>query len=581
MKRNDCLFIIIKRLWKEIGVLKYGFYLILLFSALASLGSLAAIRSLELLTHHILEQNWKGMNLALIYICAGYLVNATFTYFSGYRQDRFREDIILQYRTVSAQRLSKASFIWLEQMRAGDLMQRLSIDIDQAARFIGNSLPQLVLQFLSVFIFAVYISFMHFWIAVIYLPGYVLMIFVQYAFSKPIQRAVLKYRQLYGILGANFQDMINNRVAIKTDNLFSTMDQRLKERIEDTIQQYKKAALLRCIQYLCNVFPYGLQAITVSLTFLVLNDKAITPAAILGFLVISQQMGELAQQIGASLFLLRDQAAGASRVFPVWDCPLEENADEKNIEPIAEAPVLEFRNVTFRYDQSNIVLNNVNFSIKKGETVALVGVSGCGKSTVLKLAAGLYKPTSGSIKICGYDIDSWPQEQLRNYLAMMTQDTFLFTKSIYENIAIGRRIGSAIQKKVEEIARTVGIHTLINTLPDKYWTIIRERGANFSGGQKQLISIARILMRDASLLILDEPTASLDPISEREVQQILDYICRERTCLIVTHCLSTICLANRILVMDNGRIIEEGTHESLIKENGVYALLYRQEAETV
>ncbi len=276
----------------------------------------------------------------------------------------------------------------------------------------------------------------------------------------------------------------------------------------------------------------------------------------------------------------QESMAAAGRVFDVLDSDAEvpDREDATDIGVIEKG--IEFRDVCFAYrdddEPPSQVLRNLSFRIPAGQTVALVGPSGAGKSTVADLIFRFHRQDSGEILVDGQSIDGIRREALLSQMAVVSQRPFLFNTTVGENIAYGRR--DATPEEVIDAAKAAHIHDLIESLPDRYDTVVGERGASLSGGQLQRVTIARAILRDASFLLLDEATSSLDTESERSVQTALQNLLKGRTALVIAHRLSTIEDADHILVIDGGQIVEEGTHEALLKGAGMYASLYRNEA---
>jgi subfamily B ATP-binding cassette protein MsbA len=233
---------------------------------------------------------------------------------------------------------------------------------------------------------------------------------------------------------------------------------------------------------------------------------------------------------------------------------------------------VEFRNVSFEYQSGQPVLSRINLRIAPGEKVAIVGATGAGKSTLISLIPRLYDPSTGTVSIDGEDIRNYSVQSLRAQISLVLQDSLLFSGTIRENIAFGRP--DATDKEIVAASVVANAAEFIDRLPDGYETLVAESGATLSGGQKQRIAIARAILRASPILILDEPTSGLDAASERTVVDALERAARERTTLLIAHRLTTVRLADRIIVMDKGRIVEEGPHQELVSRRGKYAHLY-------
>jgi ABC-type multidrug transport system fused ATPase/permease subunit len=276
----------------------------------------------------------------------------------------------------------------------------------------------------------------------------------------------------------------------------------------------------------------------------------------------------------------------AQRFFEVLDKPIERQGG-KDFD-ISEADIcINFKNITFSYSNGNLdshkeeekgykaILKNLSFSIKKGSKLAMVGKSGCGKSTILKLILGLYDYSEGRIDFFGHDISEWSIQALRSQISYVSQDTYLFPTSVFDNILYGRTEATA--EEVVSASKAAGAHEFIMELPDGYDTMVGERGIKLSGGQKQRISLARAFLKDAPLIVLDEPTSALDNISEAMVLDAMDTAMQNKTAIIVTHKLSAIKNVDEILVIDNGQIVERGTPEELMSYDSNYSRLYNKQ----
>jgi ABC-type multidrug transport system fused ATPase/permease subunit len=272
---------------------------------------------------------------------------------------------------------------------------------------------------------------------------------------------------------------------------------------------------------------------------------------------------------------MSEASGAAQRVFKLIDY-IPERLDGRAIKPSAtQTRVIDLNHVSFSYEKDSPILKDVSFSIEKGKRVAIVGPSGGGKSTVLKLLLGYYPLPDSYIYLFGADLNTWQLKSARQQMAYVAQDTYLFPISIAENIRLGRL--GASQVEVEQAARQANIHDFIVSLPGGYDTLAGERGARLSGGQRQRISLARAILKNAPVLLLDEATSALDTESEALVQEALERFMVDRTTVVIAHRLSTIKNADRVLVLDDGKIVEEGTHAELIAQGGLYQELYQRQ----
>ena len=276
---------------------------------------------------------------------------------------------------------------------------------------------------------------------------------------------------------------------------------------------------------------------------------------------------------------LQNGLASADRVFAIMDIKSDIQDVDNAIKVNDLKNTLSFDNVSFSYgDEKDKVLNNINFQINKGEILALVGPSGAGKSTLVDLIPRFYDTLGGSIKIDGKDIKELKINSLRSLMGIVTQETFLFDDSVKANIAYG--VENISDDKIKDAAIAANAHEFIKELPDGYNTIIGERGVSLSGGQKQRIAIARAIVKNPPILILDEATSSLDSESEKHVQSAIENLMSERTVFVIAHRLSTVHNANKILVLENGQIVQEGKHDELVNIDGLYKQLHKMQFRT-
>jgi len=267
--------------------------------------------------------------------------------------------------------------------------------------------------------------------------------------------------------------------------------------------------------------------------------------------------------------------AAAERVFELIDTkPAIADSEDAVEMPLVKGEII-FEDITFGYDPKHPVLHSVSFSVRPRESIALVGPTGAGKSTIIKLLSRFYEPQSGSIRIDGHNIRDLTQKSLREQMGIVLQESFLFKGTIMENIKYGRL--EATDEDAASAAKTVGAHEFISSLPDGYNSKIGERGAGLSVGQKQLVSFARALLRDPAILILDEATSSIDPYTDLLIRKAMKALLRNRTSVIIAHRLSTVRNADRTLVINDGKIVEEGNHRELMKKKGLYSHLYEMQ----
>ena len=322
----------------------------------------------------------------------------------------------------------------------------------------------------------------------------------------------------------------------------------------------------------------GLTAVSVLIVFggsLVMSGS-LTAGGFVGFIAVFSQITRPVRSFIDQFANVNQGIAAGERIFEVLDSQpeIQDKPDAKVLDGLHDK--IEFRDVHFSYDSTKEVINGISFDIKRGQTVALVGPSGGGKSTLSELIPRFYDPTSGDILIDGVSIKEYTQDSLRAHMSIVAQDTILFNDTIENNIAMGRQ--GATHEEIMQAARVANAHDFFMECPAGYETNIGDRGAKLSGGQRQRLSIARAVLKNPEILILDEATSALDTESEKLVQEALNSLLEGRTSIVIAHRLSTIHNADKIIVIDKGKIAEQGTHAELMARNGIYAKLIEMQS---
>lgn len=307
-------------------------------------------------------------------------------------------------------------------------------------------------------------------------------------------------------------------------------------------------------------------------TYLCINNSFELGALVAFFTILGMSLNPI-MDVSTMFFNAKSAMAAAERVFSVLDYPVEENGYYENENFNSDMiPIIKFDNVFFEYNENVPVVNELSFKVYKGQTVAIVGPSGGGKTSILNMICGFYKPQQGTISFMGKNINEWDNNLMRDNIAYVSQSSYLFPISIAQNIALGHE--GCTHEEIVSAAKFAHADDFINDSSSGYDTIVEERGGNFSGGQNQRMSIARAFLKDAPVLLLDEATASLDRQSELQIQEAIENLSKNKTVVVVAHRISTIQNADVILVLDKGCIQEKGTHSELLDKNGVYTKLY-------
>jgi ABC-type multidrug transport system fused ATPase/permease subunit len=488
----------------------------------------------------------------------------------------FSERTLARIREKVASQLNGLPVGYLEERHSGDFLSVMNADLAKIGVLTGSSLLSLVEQSLQALGALIYIFFVSWQLTLVSLLATPLLFMVLSALSAPVAKRSGEMQEKVGLLNSIAQDVLNGLAVGRSFNLAKILDERFRQANGAVVRKGNSIARLRAgvnvLSQVVQFIPFlialgigGYLAITGRMTF----GEIFAFINLLNFVV--NPLGNipgLIADISASL-------GAAQRIIAVLDQPLERSDGVVSALPALSTPAIRFQDLTFAYAGNNPVLKGVSFEVRSGEKVAVVGPSGSGKSTLLKLLLGYYPLEDGQVFLFGEDLNRWQLPAARAQMAFVAQDAYLFPVSAGENIALGNP--GARQAEIERAAIAANIHDTLRSLPQGYATPVGERGTLLSGGQKQRLSLARAILKDTPILLLDEPTSALDSESEALVQEALDRFMAQHTSVVIAHRLSTIKNADRVLVLDGGRIVEEGTHEVLMQRGGLYCVLYEKQ----
>ncbi|MEJ8540673.1 ABC transporter ATP-binding protein [Staphylococcus capitis] len=529
------------------------------------------------INNHSLSNSEKFSHLAIaigIALFIFVIVRPPIEYIRQYLAQWTSNKILYDIRKQLYNHLQALSARFYANNQVGQVISRVINDVEQTKDFILTGLMNIWLDCVTIIIALSIMFFLDvkLTIAAIFIfPFYILTVYFFFGRLRQLTRVRSQaLAEVQGFLHERVQGMSVIKSFAIEDNEAQNFDHRnshfLKRAFQHTRWNAYSFAAINTVTDLGPIIVIGVGA------YLVING-AITVGTLAAFVGYLEQLFGPLRRLVSSFTTLTQSFASMDRVFQLMD----EDYDIKN--GIGAQPIeikkgqIDLKNVSFKYNDNELeVLHDINLTINKGETVAFVGMSGGGKSTLISLIPRFYDVTSGEILVDGNNVKDFLTGSLRNQIGLVQQDNILFSDTVKENILLGRP--AATDDEIVDAAKMANAHDFIMNLPEGYDTEVGERGVKLSGGQKQRLSIARIFLNNPPILILDEATSALDLESEAIIQEALDVLSKDRTTLIVAHRLSTITHADKIVVMENGQIVETGTHQELIRKQGAYEHLY-------
>ena len=510
-------------------------------------------------------------------ILAGlYLLSAFFTFLQHYLMAGVAQKTIYEMRQEVNEKLTRLPLKYYDKHSHGDTLSRAVNDIDN----INTSLQQALTQMITSVITIVGIIVMMLLIS----PVLTLVVFITVPLSMLAVRFIASFSQKHfgtqqkelGDINGHVEEMFTGHQEVKAFGHEEKAIQQFDEVNERLYQSGWKAQFISGLMMPIMTFIGNLGYVFVSITggIFVLNGTLLI-GGVQAFIQYTQQFSQPLVQAAGIANTIQSAIASAERVFSLLDEDEETEETPASIDTGALKGDVSFERVAFGYDKNVPIIRDLSLHAKEGQTIAIVGPTGAGKTTIINLLMRFYELNKGSIKVGGTDISELSREQARSMFAMVLQDTWLFNGTIRENIAYGRE--GATEEDIIRAAKGAYADDFIRTLPDGYDTVLGEDAQNISQGQRQLLTIARAILADPKILILDEATSSVDTRTEMNIQKAMNKLMANRTSFVIAHRLSTIKDADLILVMKNGDIIEKGSHEELLRENGFYADLYNSQ----
>ena len=521
---------------------------------------------------------FTSIDTIILWLIAIYSGHALFTYFGEYVMASIGSKTVLALRTRMSTHLYSLPIEYFHDHQRGDLLSRLTSDLDTVAETIGEGVPGLV----SAIIGIIGATAMMLWISPILGASIIGIILVGIVcltwLSKRARRVYLKNQSALGAFNNGIEEIVVGKPIIQTFGLEETTTNQVNILNDNLFKSMRSAAftsqLVEPLVKFLNQITYCLVAIQGGLMVL---RGSISIGDIQAFFLYVGQVSDPLSRSSYILTKFQETSAALGRIYEVIDTPSEIDTGKKTLgDTSTHKGTIDFEHVDFGYTPSNVFMKDINIHIPGGSMVAIVGPTGAGKSTLVNLIMRFYDIINGRITIDGIDIRDVSRESLHNTVGMVLQDAWIFTGTIADNIGYGKP--NASREEIEYVAKLAMADHFIRTLPDGYDTVLKRGGDDLSQGQRQLITIARAFLADPTILILDEATANVDTRTEVEVQKAMNTLLKGRTSIVIAHRLSTIKNADFLLVVENGTIVEQGTHHELIERGGHYKELYENYA---
>lgn len=514
----------------------------------------------------------------LLSVLALYLVSAVLSFIQGYIMTGISQKMTYRLRKEISEKIGRMPMKYFDRMTHGEILSRITNDVDTLGQSLNQSATQVITSvttIIGVLVMMLSISPLMTVIAILILPLSMCLISV---IVKHSQRYFKDQQEYLGHINGQVEEVYSGHNIVKAFNKEEDIIKTFNDTNTILYQsawksQFFSGMMMPIMQFVGNL---GYVAVSILGGYLAIRNT-IQVGDIQSFIQYVRQFTQPIQQVAQVANMLQSTAAASERVFEFLD---EEEEEQTVPNPVSTENLegrVEFDHVHFGYNPDHIIIHDFNAKVEPGQKIAIVGPTGAGKTTMVKLLMRFYDVNSGSIKIDGHDLRDFNRGELRRMFGMVLQDTWLFNGTIEENIRYGRL--TATHEEVVEAAKAAYVHRFVQTLPGGYDMVLNEEASNVSQGQKQLLTIARAILADPRILILDEATSSVDTRTEVRIQKAMDNLMKGRTSFIIAHRLSTIRDADMILVMKDGDIIEQGRHEDLLARNGFYAELYNSQFE--
>lgn len=578
-----------KKLISKLSKYKIGFFIVFLFAIGSTIftiiGPTISGNATTIITDGILSKikggagiDFEALGKILLTLIALYVLSAVFSFVQGWFMTGISNKVTYSFRREISEKIHRMPMNYFDTTSHGEILSRVTNDVDTVSVSLNQSLTNLITSVVSivgVLIMMLRISVSMTLLALLILPisGLVISKVV-----KKSQKFFSQQQEYLGHVNGQVEEVYGGHTIVKAFNkeeeFIQEFDQKNNKLYESAWKsQFLSGLMMPIMQFIGNL---GYVGVAILGGYLAINGK-IKVGQIQSFFQYIRNFTQPIAQLSQVANMFQSTAAAAERVFEFLSADEEVQTVENPVSIEGLNGNVEFKNVHFGYNPDKIIINDFNASIHHGQKIAIVGPTGAGKTTMVKLLMRFYDINSGEILIDGNNIQDFDRNELRKLFGMVLQDTWLFNGTIMENIRYSKL--DATDEEVIKAAKAAHVHHFISTLPDGYQMVLNEEASNVSQGQKQLLTIARAILADPKILILDEATSSVDTRTEILIQKAMDTLMKGRTSFIIAHRLSTIRDADLILVMNEGDIVEQGNHEELLAKGGFYAKLYNSQFE--